>query len=131
MAPHHLPDLSRRERQIMDIVYARGRASAAEVRESLPDAPTDSSVRTLLRLLEEKGHLTHVKEGRKFIFTPVIAAEKASRSALKKLVTTFFSGSVEEAMASLLDIESEGLSESELDRLSALIESARKEGRES
>ncbi len=131
MAPHDLPDLSRRERQIMDVLYARGRASAAEVRKSLPAPPSDSAVRTMLRLLEEKGHITHVKEGRKFIFSPVVGTEKASRSALRKLVRTFFDGSVEAAVASLIDIDSCGLSETELDRLSALIDSARKEGRKS
>ncbi len=128
MTDPSLPDLSRRERQIMDIVYARGRASAADVREALPDAPSDSAVRTLLRLLEEKGHLTHAKEGRKFVYAPVVAATQVRRSALKKLVHTFFEGSVEEAMASLLDLDSRGLSNSEIDRMSALIEGARKKG---
>jgi predicted transcriptional regulator len=128
MAPNHMPDLSRRERQIMEIIYARGRASAAEVRESLPDAPSDSAVRTMLRLLEEKGHLRHKKEGRRFVFSPVVDVKTARRSALKRLVTTFFDGSVEQAVASLLDIDSRRLSNSELDRLSALIDGARKEG---
>lgn len=131
MTDNDLPPLSRRERQIMDILYARGKASAAEVREDLPDAPSDSAVRTLLRLLEEKGHVQHEKEGRKFIFSAVVHVQKASRSALRNLVRTFFSGSVEKAMASLIDAESQNLSPEELDRLSVLIERAREEGNKS
>jgi len=120
-----LPPLSRREREIMDSLYSRGRASAAEVRADLPEAPSDSAVRTLLRLLEEKGHVRHEQEGRKYIFSPVVHVQKASRSALRRLLRTFFSGSVEKAVATLLDAESRELSEAELDRLSELIERAR------
>lgn len=115
----------------MDILYARGRASAAEVRTDMPNAPSDSAVRTMLKLLEEKGHVQHEKQGRKFIFSAVVEAKKASRSAMRNLVRTFFAGSVEKAMASLIDAESSELSGEELDRLSALIERARKEGRTS
>ncbi len=112
----------------MDAIYAQGRASASDVRGAMPDAPSDSAVRTMLRGLEEKGHLEHTKEGRKFVFSPVIEAETASRSALRKLVQTFFSGSIEAAMASLIDIDSKQLSKAELDRLSLLIRNAKKTG---
>ena len=128
MPPFSHPDLSRRERQIMDVIYTLGSASAGEVRERLPNAPSDSAVRTMLRLLEERGHLKHTKEGRKFVFHPVVAPKKASRFALRKLVQTFFAGSTEAAIASLLDNESRGMSREELERLSRLIEAAKEKG---
>ena len=122
---HHL---SRRERQIMEIIYGRSKASAAEVLEALPDPPSYSAVRAMLRLLEEKGHLIHRKVGRKYIFFPTVNPAKARRSALKNLVQTFFDGSVEEAVASLLDLSAKNLSSEDLDRLTQLIDRARDEG---
>ncbi len=118
--------LSRRERQIMDILFRRGEASVAEVQEDLPDPPSYSAVRTHLRILEEKGHVTHHQEGPRYVYRAVLAKEKAKRSALHHLVDTFFNGSAEQAMAALLDDDASRLSESELERLSSLVEEARK-----
>lgn len=120
--------LSRRERQIMDIVYRRGQATAAEVLADLPDPPSYSAVRALLRVLEEKGHLRHEQQGTRYIFLPTVAREKARRSALKNVVQTFFAGSAAQAVAALLDMQTE-LSDEELDRLAQIIEQARKEER--
>ena len=120
--------LSRRERQIMDVIYRRGRATAAEVLEDLPDPPSYSAVRALLRLLEEKGHVQHEQDGPRYVYAPTVARDRARRSALKHVVRTFFDGSASEAMAALLDGETR-LDDAELDRLSAMIEQARKEGR--
>ncbi len=118
--------LTRRERQIMDVLFRRGQASAAEVQEDLPSPPSYSAVRTHLRILEEKGHVTHHQEGPRYVYRPVLAKEKAKRSALHHLVDTFFNGSAEQAMAALLDDDASRLSESELERLSSLVEEARK-----
>jgi len=123
-----LLDLSRRERQIIDIVYRRGRASAAEVREDLPNAPSYSSVRTLLSILEQKGHLKHVEEGGRYIYSPTRRRENVGRAALRRVLQTFYQGSVEKTMAALLDISESGLSAEEMKRLAKLIEEARKEG---
>ena len=117
--------LSRRERQIMDVLFRRGSASVAEVQEDLPDAPGYSAVRAHLRILEEKGHITHTQEGPRYVYRPAIAKEKAKRSALRHLVDTFFNGSAEQAMAALLDDDASNLSEAELQRLSRLIARAR------
>lgn len=123
------PTLSRRERQIMDIIYRRGRATAAEVLADMPDPPSYSAVRALLRVLEEKGHLRHEQDGPRYLFLPTVGRDRARRSALKQLVRTFFDGSAEEAVAALLDMSRDGLAQEELDRLSDLIDKARKEGR--
>jgi len=126
-----LSGLSRRERQIMEILYQRGKASASEVREAMPDAPSYSAVRALLRILEEKGHLNHQEEGLKYVYTPTVARDKAKRSAVKHLLDTFFNGSPEQIMAALLDVSSTRLTRDELDRMSAMIEKAKEkeEGR--
>jgi predicted transcriptional regulator len=121
--------LSRRERQIMDVIYERGRATAAEVMEGLPDPPSYSAVRALLRVLEDKGHLKHESEGPRYVFMPTVARERARKSALRQLLKTFFDGSTEQAVAALLDLSSSKLSDDELNRLSDLIDQARKEGR--
>src|SRR4051812_29345175 len=121
--------LSRRERQIMDAIYRRGQATAAEVLEDLPDPPSYSAVRAMLRVLEQKGHLRHEQQGLRYVFLPTVPREKARRSALKQLVRTFFDGSTEQTVAALLDLSASRLSDAELDRLSHLIERARKEGR--
>jgi len=122
-------DLSRRERQIMEGLYRLGPASAADVRAALPDPPSYSAVRAMLRLLEAKGHIRHQQIGKKYVYTPRVARDKVRRSALRRLVDTFFGGSVEGLMASLLDIKQQDLSDAELERLARLIEQARKEGR--
>ena len=124
-----LPDLSRRERQIMDVIYRLSRATAAEVMENLPDPPSYSAVRALLRVLEEKGHLTHEQDGPRYIYLPTVPRTDASRSALRQMVSTFFDGSVTQTVAALLDVAGPKLSEKELDRLSKLIADARREGR--
>ena len=124
-----LGTLSRRERQIMEILYQRGKASAAEVRESMADAPSYSAVRAMLRILEEKGHVKHQAEGLKYVYVPSIGRDKAKRTAVKHLMETFFNGSPEHVVAALLDVSSTRLSGEELDRMADLIERARKEGK--
>ena len=121
--------LSRRERQIMDILYRRGKASAAEVREAMEDAPSYSAVRAMLRVLEEKGHVRHQAEGLRYVYVPVVAREQAKRSAVKHLMNTFFNDSPEQIVAALLDVSSTRLTREELDRMAAMIEKARKEGK--
>ena len=129
MADTPATHLSRRERQIMDIVYERGRATATEVLEHLPDPPSYSAVRAMLRVLEDKGHLRHEQEGPRYVFIPTVPREEARSSALKRVVKTFFDGSAEGAVAALLDLEAEEIDEEALDRLARLIERAREEGR--
>ena len=119
--------LSRRERQILDILYARGIATAAEVLEALPDPPSYSAVRALLRILEDKGHARHETQGTRYAYLPTVPRERARNSALSRLVKTFFDGSAAQAAAALVD--SGSLSDEELAKLSTLIERARKEGR--
>src|SRR6478609_11918404 len=124
-----LAGLSRRERQIMDILYRSGKASASEVREAMPDAPGYSAVRAMLRVLEEKGHVKLVEEGLKYVYVPVVAREKAKRSAVKHLLDTFFAGSPEQIVAALLDVSATRLTREELDRMSEMIEKAKREGK--
>jgi predicted transcriptional regulator len=120
--------MSRRERQIMDAIYRRGRATAAQVLADLPDPPSYSAVRAMLRLLEEKGHLRHEEDGPRYVFLPVVHRDRAQRSALTHVVRTFFNGSAMDAVAALLD-EGGKLSQADLDRLAAMIDRAREEGR--
>lgn len=121
-----LRELSRRERQIMDIIFARGEATAAEVVESLADAPSYSTVRALLRILEEKGHLKHREDGKRYVFLPTEPVERASQSALRQVVKTFFEGSLASAVAALVDAKDSQVSDDELRRLEAIIKQARK-----
>ncbi len=121
-------NLSRRERQIMDILYQRGRATGAEILEALADAPTYSAVRAKLRVLEEKGHVRHEEEALRYVYVPVMAREAARKSALRHMVATFFSGSVEDAVAALLDLNAAKLEAADLERISRMIESAKREG---
>ena len=120
--------LSRRERQIIDILYRRGRATAAEVMEDLPGDSTYSTVRTQLRVLEEKGHIRHEQDGQRYVYSPAVPRGTVRRSALKHLVETFYEGSVEQAVAALLGGEGSRLTDEELDRIEDLIRKARKEG---
>ena len=120
--------LSRRERQIMDILYQRGRASGAEIHAALPDRPSYSAVRAKLRVLEEKGHVRHEEEALRYVYVPTVARDRAKRSALHHMLETFFGGSAEQAVAALLDLSSAKLSEKELDRLARLIEQAKAKG---
>lgn len=123
------PSLTRREREIMDILHRRGRATAHEVLDELPDAPSYSAVRALLRLLEERGHVRHTQEDQRYVYRPAVAPGDARRSALAHVVKTFFAGSVGEAVAALVDSSRTKLSREELDRLAAVIDRAKKEGR--
>jgi BlaI family transcriptional regulator, penicillinase repressor len=122
-------DLSRRERQIMDVLFQRGKATAAEVQAGIPNAPSYSAVRAMLRTLEEKGIITHVEDGRAYVYRPTIGREQARRSAVKHLLTTFFAGSTEQAVAALLDVNRAKLSDQQLDRLAAMVEEAKGQGR--
>ena len=122
--PH--TELSRRERQILDILYARGRATAADVQEGLPDPPSYSAVRAMLRILEEKGHVQHEQDGPRYVYVPTIGRERAKKTALRHVLTTFFDGSAAQAIAALLDESDTRLSEGDLDRLSQLIDRARR-----
>lgn len=119
-------ELSRRERQIMDIIHRGAQVTAAEVRSRLPDPPSYSSVRTLLRVLEDKGHVRHKKDGQRYVYYPRESRERARRSAFRRLLRTFCGDSVEEAVAALLDMEEANLTQAELDRLAQMIEEARK-----
>jgi predicted transcriptional regulator len=122
-------DLSRRERQIMEVVYRSGRATAGEVLEGLPEPPSYSAVRALLKILEGKGHLRHVLEEGRYVWLPTVPRDRARRSALQSLLQTFFEGSAEKAVAALLTQSKSKLSEDELERLARLIADAREEGR--
>ncbi len=121
-------NLSNRERQIMDILYRFGQATAAEVQSLLPDPPSYSAVRATLRILEDKGHVQHQHDGPRYVFRPAVAREKAKRSAVRHLIRTFFDGSAEQAVTTLLDESSSKLSSEELDRLTELIANARPKG---
>ena len=124
------PDpLTRREREIMDILHRRGRATAHEVMDDLADPPSYSAVRTFLRLLEDRGHVRHEQDGPRYVYAPTVARREAQRSAIAHLVDTFFDGSVEDAVATLVESSKPKLSAQELDRIAALVAKAKKEGR--
>jgi predicted transcriptional regulator len=120
---------SRRERQIMEILYRQGKASAAEVREAMADAPGYSAVRAMLRVLEEKGHVKHQEEGLRYVYVPTVARDKAKRSAVKHLLDTFFADAPEQVVAALLDVSATRLTREELERMSEMIEKAKKEAK--
>jgi BlaI family transcriptional regulator, penicillinase repressor len=120
--------LTRRERQIMDILYRRGRATAGEVMDDLPGNPHYSTVRTQLRILEGKGHVSHEEQGLRYVYVPAVPRRAARKSALRHLVDTFFDGSSEQVVAAVLGGEGSKISEEELDRIAELVAKARKEG---
>ena len=122
-------DLGRRERQIMEVIYRLGRASASEVLANLPDPPSYSAVRGMLRLLEEKGHLQHAQEGIRHVYFPTARHEDVRESAMRHMVRTFFAGSTAAAMAALLEASDEPPSDDELDALERVIQQAREQGR--
>jgi len=122
-------DLSRRERQIMDLLFRKGRATAADVMNGIPDAPSYSAVRALLRILEQKGHVRHEEEGRAYVYMPLARRDAVRQTALSHLLKTFFDNSAEQAVAALLAIKGEKMSDAELERMSDMIEQARTEGR--
>ena len=128
MARSQVLQLSRRERQIMDILYRDGRATAAEVRASLPDAPSYSAVRAMLRILEDKGHVRHEDDGVRYVYTPRVGREKAKRSALEHMVNTFFDGSASQVVAALFELSARDMDDEELARLRRLIDNARAKG---
>jgi BlaI family transcriptional regulator, penicillinase repressor len=125
------PALSRRERQIMDVLYRTGRATAAEVQAGMPDAPSYSAVRTMLRIMEEKGHVRHEPDGPRYVYIPTVARDKVKRSALKHVVNTFFEGSASQVMAALVELSPRDLDDEEIARLRQLIDNAKKKKRES
>jgi len=129
MPPPPLSDLARRERQIMDVVFRRGEATVAEVLDDLPDPPSYSAVRAMLRKLQDKGYLRYRQDGPRYLYSATVPRGEASESALQRLVRTFFNGSPTRAVAALLDMESAQLSDGELDELAGMIENARKGGR--
>jgi BlaI family transcriptional regulator, penicillinase repressor len=128
MSPQPHLDLSRRERQIIDILYSQGRATAAEVQSALPEPPSYSAVRAMLRILEEKGHVKHEQDGPRYVYRPTLARDNAKKSAMRHMLQTFFDGSAEQAISALLDDHSARLSDQELERLARLINQARKAG---
>ena len=121
--------LSRREREMMNIIFRNGKATAGEVMDEMHEAPSYSAVRATLRVLEQKGHLKHQHDGARYVYVPTVAREKARNSALDQLLTTFFDGSAAQVVATLLERSKEKLTSEELDRLQGLIELARREGR--
>ena len=125
MAPNHPRDLSKRERQIMDVLYRLERASAADVQAGMPDPPSYSAVRTLLRILEDKGHVRHEQDGVRYVYVPKIGPAKAQRSALKHMIDTFFGGSASRGMAALFELSG---GEEDFRRLQQMIDEARKKG---
>lgn len=123
-----LSTLTRRERHIMDILFRLGRATAEEVMHAMPGEPSYSTVRTQLRVLEDKGHVRHEEHGRKYVYIPAVARSTVRRSALRHVVETFYEGSVEKVVAALLGGDAARLTDQELDRISELVRKARKEG---
>jgi len=121
--------LSRREREVMDVLFRRGQATVAEVLEDLDDPPTYSAVRSILRVLEEKGHITHREDGPRYVYAPAVTRDRARRAALDHVVDTFFDGSAESALAALLRRSDLDMSEAQIKRLSREIRQAREEGR--
>jgi BlaI family penicillinase repressor len=124
-----LSNFSRRERQIMDVLYQSGKATAAEVRAAIPDPPGYSAVRAMLRILEDKGHVRHERDGARYVYQPTVARDRAKRSALKHLLQTFFDGSASQVVAAMFEIAPRGFDERELARVKRLIDRARKEER--
>lgn len=128
MSKRLIQELSRRERQIMDVVYQRGEISAAEIQAAIPDPPGYSAVRALLTLLIKKGHLRHRKDGRRYLYSPVVSRERVKRTMLGRVVETFFGNSVENVVATLIDMSATRMTEDELERLLRLINEHRREG---
>ena len=127
--PPPLSALTRRESQIMEILFRRGQATAAEVLSEMPDAPSYSTARKLLEILEEKGYVRHAQEGPRYVYSPLVAADDARNTALEQMVRTFFHGSIGSAVTALLELQGPQLSDDELDRIAKLAEQAKKEGR--
>jgi len=129
MPDESLPPLSRREREIMEVIYHLGEATAQEVRDLLPDAPSYSGVRGLLRVLQEKGHVKHRSDGTRYVYQPTVPRERARETALRQMLRTFFDGSAADAVAALLDLSADQLTVEEYRQLQEMIEHARQEGK--
>ena len=127
MAQSSIPHLSRRERQIMDALYQAGRSTAADIRAAIADPPSYSAVRTMLRILEDKGHVRHELDGTRYVYIPTVARDKAKRSALRHVVNTFFDGSASQVMAALFELSPRELDDEELARIRRMIDAARKD----
>ena len=123
------PGLSRRERQIMDALYAMSEATVGEVMDRMPDPPSYSAVRATLRVLEEKGHVKHKQDGPRYLYLPTVSRDKAQNNALKHVVGTFFGGSVEQAVMALLSMPETKMSEDQLEKLAEQVRRAEEEGR--
>lgn len=125
MSTSELPNLSRRERQIMDLIFEHGELTAQQVMDKMPDAPAYATVRSLLRILEEKGHLVHYKSGRQFVYKSATSTEKVRKKSLSHVLKTFFGGSITEAVATFINDSDSNLSKDELDELAAIIKAAK------
>ena len=130
MSKKSITDLTRRERQIMDVIFKKGAATAAEVREAMPEPPSYSTVRALLRILEDKGLLKHKQQGPRYLYQPTVRRDRARTSALKHLMHTFYDNSIEQVVAALMDMSGSDMSEEEYEELSRMIERARKESKQ-
>ena len=130
MSKKSITDLTRRERQIMDVIFKKGAATAAEVREAMPEPPSYSTVRALLRILEDKGLLKHKQQGPRYLYQPTVRRDRARTSALKHLMHTFYDNSIEQVVAALMDLSGSDMSEEEYEELSRMIERARKESKQ-
>lgn len=127
-SPVQSPPLSRREREIMDVLYRAGKATVTDVRAAMPDPPGYSAVRAMLRILEEKGHIRHEQDGPRYLYRPTVARDRAKRSALRHVLHTFFDGSAAQVMAALVELSPTDLDEAETARLRRVIDDARKKG---
>ena len=125
--PH--TDLSRRERQIMDALYRLDRASASEIRDAIPEPPSNTAVRTLLTILQEKGHVRFIREGMKYIYEPVVSREEIAKDTIDRVVQNFFGGSIERVVATLVNSKEGDLTNDQIDNLQSIIDKARKQGR--
>lgn len=125
--PHN--DLSRRERQIMDALYRLESASAAEIRDAIPDPPSNTAVRTLLTILQEKGHVSFTRDGAKYIYQPVVSREEVAKDTIDRVVKNFFGGSIERVVATLLNSQESDLTDDQVNKFKAIIDEARKDGK--
>lgn len=122
-------DLSRRERQIMDVLYRLGQAPASDIRDAMPDPPSNTAVRTMLTILQDKGHVQFVRQGAKYIYMPVVPRDEVAKETIDRVVKNFFGGSIERVVSTLLNSQEIDLTDEQVDRLKAIIENARREGK--
>lgn len=122
-------DLSRRERQIMDVLYRLGQAPASDIRDAMPDPPSNTAVRTMLTILQDKGHVQFVRQGAKYIYMPVVPRDEVAKETIDRVVKNFFGGSIERVVSTLLNSQETDLTDEQVERLKAIIENARREGK--